>query len=128
MQEFIVSCCKSAKKSLTLTNMYGINPVEENGVNNDDKTYVAPDTVYLDMNEKEKKKNEETLAKTLWSETLIEVLVAALRKKSPDDRVVNILKELKQKKLEEDYIEDKIRRELGDLAAVRVKKLFFKVK
>lgn len=108
--------------------MYGVNSVEENGVNNDDKTYVAPDTVYLDMNEKEKKKNEETLAKTLWSETLIEVLVAALRKKSPDDRVVNILKELKQKKLEEDYIEDKIRRELGDLAAIRVKKLFFKVK
>ena len=38
---------------------------------------------------------QKTVAKTLWSETLIEVLCVALTKKKPDDQVIKLLKEIK---------------------------------
>ena len=41
--------------------------------------------------------NTKTIAKTLWSETLIDVLMVALEKNASDDKVKDILKELKQK-------------------------------
>lgn len=65
---------------------------------------------------------------TLWSETLIEVAIAAIRKKSPDQRILDILKELRQKKLDDDYVIEKVRKELGDIGANRIKTLYMKVK
>lgn len=40
-----------------------------------------------------------TVAKTLWSETLIDLLVVSLEKNQSDDKVTDLLKELKQKSL-----------------------------
>lgn len=65
---------------------------------------------------------------TLWSETLIEVAIAAIRKKSPDQRLIEILKELRQKKLNDDYVIEKVRKELGDIGAARIQGLYMKVR
>ena len=64
-----------------------------------------------------------TMLKTLWSETLIDILVVALEKKQPDQKIVEILKELRQKRFKASYITDKIRRSLNETEAQRVKKL-----
>ena len=40
-----------------------------------------------------------TVAKTLWSETLIDLLAVSLQKEQADDKVIDLLKELKQKSL-----------------------------
>lgn len=68
-----------------------------------------------------------TVHKTLWSETLIEVLLLALKKNESDNKIVEILRELKQKKFRAGYITDKVRRSLSDSEAARVKKLMSQV-
>lgn len=65
---------------------------------------------------------------TLWSETLIEVAIAAIRKKSPDQRIIEILKELREKKLDDDYVVEKVRKEIGDIGATRIQGLYMKVR
>ncbi len=64
-----------------------------------------------------------TVSKTLWSETLIELLVVSLKKGQSDEQVIELLKELKQKKFKTDYIIDKTNRALGEKEANRVKLL-----
>lgn len=68
-----------------------------------------------------------TVHKTLWSETLIEVLLLALKKNESDNKIIEILKELKQKRFRAGYISDKVRRSLGDTEAARVKKLMSQI-
>ena len=68
-----------------------------------------------------------TLAKTLWSETLIDLLVVSLEKGQSDDQVTGLLKELKQKKFKRDYIVGKIKKTLGEKEANRVKLLLGKL-
>ncbi len=67
--------------------------------------------------------NDETIAKTIWSDTLIEVLLTALRKNVSDDKVSEIIKEVQQKGFNNDYIISKVTRELDEDAARRVKRL-----
>lgn len=68
-----------------------------------------------------------TVAKTLWSETLIELLVVSLQKGQADEKVNDLLKELKQKGFKTDYIIDKTTRALGEKEANRVKLLLAKL-
>ena len=68
-----------------------------------------------------------TVAKTLWSETLIDLLIVSLEKNQSDDKVRELLKELKQKKFKADYIIGKIRKALGEKEANRVKLLLGKL-
>ena len=68
-------------------------------------------------------KNDETLAKTLWSETIIDLLVIALEKEKPDEQIKEIAQECMQKGFKKDYLVQKITKELGDKVAFRLKRL-----
>jgi len=66
---------------------------------------------------------QKTIAKTLWSETLIDLLIVSLEKNLSDEKVTELLRELKQKKFKRDYIIGKIKKALGEKEANRVKLL-----
>ena len=58
-----------------------------------------------------------TISKTLWSETLIEILIDSLEKNKSDKKIIKLLKDLKQKKFKAKYITKKIRLALGEKQA-----------
>ena len=64
-----------------------------------------------------------TVSKTLWSETVIEMLIVALDKQQSDEKVIELLKEVKQKKFENDYIIGKVDKSLGSTEANRARLL-----
>ena len=70
---------------------------------------------------------QKTIAKTLWSETLIDLLIVSLEKNLSDVKVTELLRELKQKKFKRDYIIGKIKKALGEKEANRVKLLLSKL-
>jgi len=70
---------------------------------------------------------QKTIAKTLWSETLIDLLIVSLEKNLSDEKVTELLRELKQKKFKRDYIIGKIKKALGEKEANRVKLLLSKL-
>lgn len=65
----------------------------------------------------------ETVAKTLWSETLIEVLCVALTKSKADDQIIKILHDIKAKGFKDAYVISKVRKDVDNAAASRVKAL-----
>ena len=67
--------------------------------------------------------DDKTVAKTLWSETLIDMLIASLRANKSDEQIKGLLKECKQKRFKASYLTEKVRKELDDAAAVRIKRL-----
>ncbi len=67
-----------------------------------------------------------TIAKTLWSETLIELLIVSLQKGQSDAKIIELLKELKQKKFKPDYIVRKVTKSLGESEGDKVKLLLYK--
>ena len=52
-----------------------------------------------------------TVQKTIWSDTLVEMLIVALKKNKGDDQILQLLKEIREKKFEAKYITGKIRKE-----------------
>ena len=70
---------------------------------------------------------QQTIAKTLWSETLIDLLIVSLEKNLSDEKVTELLKELRQKKFKRDYIISKIKKALGVKEENRVKQLLAKL-
>lgn len=64
-----------------------------------------------------------TIPKTLWSETLIEILVESLRKNRPDTEIKNILMELRDKGFKSGYVKRKVEKELGNEAVKRLKSI-----
>jgi hypothetical protein len=80
-------------------------------------------------NDKKEKSDttQTTVRKTLWSETLIEILVDSLEKNQSDKKVKKILKELKLRKFKAKYITKKIRQAVGEMQANRVKKIIAKI-
>lgn len=79
------------------------------------------------MSAEDSNDNTKTIAKTLWSETLIDVLMLALEKNAADEKIIEILQELKQKKFKASYITDKVRRSRNEADAQRVKQLMGKI-
>lgn len=69
---------------------------------------------------------QQTVAKTLWSETLIDLLIVSLQKKQSDEKVMELLKELRQKNFKSSYIIDKIERAMDSTDAMRVRSLLKK--
>ncbi len=67
--------------------------------------------------------DDKTTAKTLWSDTLIDMLVSSLRANKSDKQIKGLLLECKQKGFKASYLTGKIRKELDDAAASRVKRL-----
>ena len=66
---------------------------------------------------------DKTEAKTLWSETVLEILYASLEKNKSDAAITEVLKEVKQKGFKRDYIINKVEKKVCEQAALRVKKL-----
>jgi hypothetical protein len=66
---------------------------------------------------------DKTITKTLWTETLIEILVIALQKKRPDSEIKELIKEIRAKGFKPRYITGKVEKELGAETARRVKTL-----
>lgn len=68
-----------------------------------------------------------TTAKTLWSETILEILYETLRRNKPDKELLGVLKEVQQKGFKRDYIVEKVTKKVDDRAAMRIKMLFKKM-
>lgn len=64
-----------------------------------------------------------TTAKTLWSETILEILYETLRRNKDDDQVKQVLSEVRQKGFKRQYIIDKVRAKVDNKAAARVRSL-----
>lgn len=67
--------------------------------------------------------NDRTMDKTLWSETLIDMLIIALVAKKPDDKIKELIRECRQKGFKKNYLVRKIKKEVDEKAAVRISKL-----
>ena len=67
--------------------------------------------------------DDKTIAKTLWSDTLIDMLIASLKANKSDEQIKGLLKECKEKGFKASYLTGKIRKELNDAAASRIKGL-----
>jgi hypothetical protein len=64
-----------------------------------------------------------TTAKTLWTETVLEILYETLRKNKDDAQLRNVLKEVQAKGFRRDQIIEKVGRKVDAQAASRVRKL-----
>lgn len=65
--------------------------------------------------------DDKTMAKTLWSDTLVDILIAALKKNAADDQIKGIIRELREKGFKKNYVIGKVTRELDENAARRVR-------
>ena len=66
---------------------------------------------------------DSTIAKTIWSETVIELLCIALKKNKPDDQIKELVKECQQKGFKKDYLIDKVSKEIDMQYSSRLKQL-----
>ena len=64
-----------------------------------------------------------TTAKTLWTETILEVLYETLRKQKDDTQLRSVLKEVQAKGFRREAIIQKVRKKVDAQAAARVRKL-----
>jgi hypothetical protein len=67
-----------------------------------------------------------TTPKTLWTETLFEILIDALKANKSDKYILEALKDLKQKQLKGVVIVSHIDKKLGKEQAMRIKTLLQK--
>ena len=67
-----------------------------------------------------------TVAKTLWTETILEILYETLRKGKDDATVSEVLKEVRMKGYKPGEIVDQVDRKVDKQAALRVKALLQK--
>ena len=67
-----------------------------------------------------------TTAKTLWSETILEILYETLRRNKPDQELLGVLKEVQQKGFKRDYILEKVAKKVDERSATRVRHLLNK--
>lgn len=67
-----------------------------------------------------------TTAKTLWTETILDILYLALKYDKPDKDISELLKQLRMKGCKPLYIVKKTRQKLGEGAASRVRALMQK--
>lgn len=67
--------------------------------------------------------DDKTLAKTLWSDTLIDMLIASLKAGKSDEQIKGLLKECKEKGFEADYLIGKITKEIDAHASMRIRRL-----
>lgn len=69
---------------------------------------------------------EQTELKTLWSETILEILYAALQKDKSDAQIIDALKDIQKKGYKPDYIINKVEKKVDKQASIRVKNLLKK--
>ena len=64
-----------------------------------------------------------TTAKTLWTETILEILYQSLKANKPDNAIKDVLKEVRDKGFKPDYICEKVEKKVDKKAAIRVRGL-----
>lgn len=64
-----------------------------------------------------------TITKTLWSETIIEMLIDSLKRNASDKQVRELLREIRDKGFKRRYVLAKVEKSAGAAAAQRVKQL-----
>lgn len=69
---------------------------------------------------------EQTELKTLWSETILEILYAALQKDKSDAQIIDVLKDIQKKGYKPDHIINKVEKKVDKQASIRVKNLLKK--
>ena len=69
-------------------------------------------------------RDDTTLKKTLWSETLLDILYDALERNRPDYVLLEILTDLRGKGFKKQYLIKKVEQNNGEQAARRLKKIF----
>lgn len=67
-----------------------------------------------------------TTARTLWTETILEILYDSLRRNKEDGIIRGVLREVLDKGYKPAYIVEKVRRKVDESAAARVKGLLQK--
>ena len=67
-----------------------------------------------------------TTAKTLWTETILEILYQSLKVNKPDAVIRDVLKEVRQKGFKPDEIVQKVEKYVDRQASVRVRGLMQK--
>ena len=70
--------------------------------------------------------DDTTTPKTLWTETLFDILIDELQTNKSDEKIIVALKDLKQKQLKGIVIVSHIDKKLGKEQAMRVKTLLQK--
>ena len=68
--------------------------------------------------------SDETEVKTMWSESLLETLYIALEKKKSNKLIIDVLKDLRAKGFEKNYIIEKVEKKVDAEAASRVRAIF----
>lgn len=68
-----------------------------------------------------------TTAKTLWTETILEILYQSLKDKKPDAAISEVLKEVRQKGFKPDEIIQKVAKKVDQQASIRVRGLLQKL-
>ena len=67
-----------------------------------------------------------TTAKTLWSETILEVLYQSLKLDKSDNAIREVLTEVREKGFKPDYIIEKVEQKVDKKASIRVRGLMQK--
>jgi len=67
-----------------------------------------------------------TTAKTLWTETILEILYQTLKDKKPDNAVIEVLKEVRQKGFKTEQLIQKVEKKVDKQAALRVRAMLQK--
>ncbi len=67
-----------------------------------------------------------TTAKTLWTETILEILYQTLKDKKPDNAVIEVLKEVRQKGFKTEQLIQKVEKKVDKQAALHVRALLQK--
>jgi len=67
-----------------------------------------------------------TTAKTLWTETILEILYQSLKVNKPDDVITDVLREVREKGFKPDYICEKVENKVDKNASIRVRGLMQK--
>ena len=70
--------------------------------------------------------DDKTEAKTLWSETILEVLYASLNKNKDDSQIRSVLLEIRQKGYSAEEILKKVENHVSAEAATRIRRLLQK--
>ena len=68
-----------------------------------------------------------TTAKTLWTETILEILYQSLKDKKPDAAITEVLKEVRQKGFKPEEIIQKVAKKVDLQASIRVRGLLQKL-
>jgi len=67
--------------------------------------------------------DDKTVSKTIWSETVIELLCLSLKKKRPDSEIIQLVKDCRKKGFKLHYLIGKVEKEVNHTEATRMRML-----